>query len=48
MSPLFTELRQALLNQENTYLSGLFTSAVSLYASALYAESEHSMIFILR
>jgi len=46
-SPLFRELSQALENQENTHLSGLFSSAVQIYASALFVESEQSMLFIL-
>lgn len=46
-SPLFLELSQALEKQENTHLSGLFTSATSLYASALFVETGNSMLFIL-
>jgi len=46
-SSLYQELFQALEKNENTHLSGLFTSAVSLYASTLYVESGQSMLFIL-
>ncbi|MDA3904741.1 MAG: transcription-repair coupling factor [Bacteroidales bacterium] len=46
-SPLFQELSQALENRKNTHLTGLFSSAVQIYASALFVESEQSMLFIL-
>ena len=46
-NPVFQELSQALKKQENTHLTGLYTSAVQIYASALFVESEQSMLFIL-
>ncbi len=46
-SPLFKELKHSLEKKENTVLSGLYTSAVSLYASTLFVESTDSMLFIL-
>ncbi|MBN1650875.1 MAG: transcription-repair coupling factor [Bacteroidales bacterium] len=46
-SPLFKAIQNALEKKENAVLSGLYTSAVSLYASTLFVESTDSMLFIL-
>ncbi|MFH1001022.1 MAG: transcription-repair coupling factor [Bacteroidota bacterium] len=43
----FQELKLALADKKNTQLSGLYTSAVAMYASALYEEINQSMLFIL-
>lgn len=44
---VFQQIQESLKNKESLNLSGLFTSAVSIYASALFVESGQSVLFIL-
>lgn len=44
---IFQQLQESLKNNESLNLTGLYTSAVSIYASALFVESGQSVVFIL-